>query len=94
MYAGGRRDLYWKPLRQRDVSDRKASKINNWKNDEKWEENEMLEGRSVWGAPPLRVARSSGEGGNGRRRGVCLRARVLLSPGREPKLKAIVLCRA
>lgn len=87
MYAGGRRDLYWKPLRQRDVSDRKASKINNWKNDEKWEENETLEGRSVWGVTPLRVARSSGEGGNGGRR-CCVFARASASrSGSRAKLE-------
>lgn len=85
----GRRDLYWKPLRQQDVSDRKEGKINNWKNDEKWEENKMLDGRSVLWSD----ASSSGEGGNSGDI-VCLHAQVLLCPDHLPGFIPVKICRA
>lgn len=39
-------DLYWKPLRELDISDRREQD-KQLKNDENWEENETLEGRIV-----------------------------------------------
>lgn len=39
-------DLYWKPLRELDISDHREQD-KQLKNDENWEENETLEGRIV-----------------------------------------------
>lgn len=67
-------DLYWKPLRELDISDHREQD-KQLKNDENWEENETLEGQIV---PKIlvhvRVRRVGG---------ACVRP--LPCPGRVPK---------
>lgn len=69
-------DLYWKPLRELDISDHREQD-KQLKNDENWEENETLEGRIVPKIPVhVKVQRVGGVGA---------RVRPLPCPSRVPK---------